>query len=325
MTQVSVVVTTYNQAPFIGAALESVFAQTFRDFETIVVDDGSSDSTPDIVQSVGPGVRLIRQHNRGVAAARNRGVAGARAPLVAFLDGDDMWGPEKLEIQVAAAARWPASAVFAVDGIEFHDARVIADSLFSQVIQDRFTGDSGELTMPCYRELIRGNLIATTSQVMVRKSALDRIGLSNINLRLGSDYDLYLRLARDYEFTFVNRRQVSWRYHARSASGRRDLRGLRYSRDEISILKSARGIAPDSLRSEIAGAIRRKIRTAARAAYLYGRDQDRIWATRYLVNLWLANAWDREVSVHLLALTVPRPLVRLLRGPRLSAHGGEFG
>jgi len=322
MAQVSVVVTTYNQASFIGPALESVFAQTFGDFELIVVDDGSIDSTPKVVQSFGPKIRYIRQDNGGIAAARNAGVAVARAPLVAFLDGDDIWGRNKLEIQVEAAARWAASALVAVNGIEFDDAGIIVDSLFSPTIQDRFKEGIGELTLPCYRDLIRGNLIKTMSQVMVRKIALDRIGPSNVCLSLCSDYDLYLRLARKFEFTFVGQRQVSWRYHGTSASGRRDLRFLRYSSEEIRILKNARSREPHSCRRETAEAIARKIRAAAQAAYLYGRDRDRLAAVRYLTNLWRANAWNRDVIIHLLALMLPRAVVRVLRGPRLSVHGG---
>src|SRR5256714_5565574 len=169
---VSVVVTTYNQAAFIGAALESVLAQTFSDSEVIVVDDGSTDDTSEVVRSFGSRLTYIRQRNQGVAASRNTGVAATRGELVAFLDGDDLWEPDKLAAQVSAAARWPTSAVFVVDGVEFNDTVIVYDSLFGDTLRAQLQASSGEFAFPCYRALLAANLIATTSQVMARKAAL---------------------------------------------------------------------------------------------------------------------------------------------------------
>ena len=96
---VSVIIPVYNGGRYLRAALESVFAQTYRPFEVIVVDDGSVDDSGDIAQSL-PGVRYMRQANQGVAAARNHGIESARGEFLAFLDQDDLWTPEKLKLQI---------------------------------------------------------------------------------------------------------------------------------------------------------------------------------------------------------------------------------
>lgn len=96
---VSVIIPVYNGARYLRAALESVFAQTYRPFEVIVVNDGSVDDSGVIAQSF-PDVRYIQQVNQGVAAARNNGIEAARGEFYAFLDQDDLWKPEKLELQI---------------------------------------------------------------------------------------------------------------------------------------------------------------------------------------------------------------------------------
>src|SRR5688500_924354 len=96
---VSVIIPVYNGARFLRAALESVFAQTYRPIEVIVVDDGSADDSGVIAQSF-PEVRYIRQENQGVAAARNNAIEAARGEFFAFLDQDDLWTPEKLRLQI---------------------------------------------------------------------------------------------------------------------------------------------------------------------------------------------------------------------------------
>jgi glycosyltransferase involved in cell wall biosynthesis len=96
---VSVIIPVYNGARYLRAALESVFAQTYRSFEVIVVDDGSVDDSGNIAQSF-PDVLYVRQENQGVAAARNKGIEVARGEYFAFLDQDDLWTPEKLKLQI---------------------------------------------------------------------------------------------------------------------------------------------------------------------------------------------------------------------------------
>ena len=109
MPRVSVVIPLYQTQDYIGAALSSVLAQTFTDFEVIVVDDGSRDGGPEIVRSrADPRVRVITQENRGLAGARNTGIRQAHGDLIALLDADDLWDPRKIELHVAQLDADPA-------------------------------------------------------------------------------------------------------------------------------------------------------------------------------------------------------------------------
>lgn len=101
---VSVVIPTFNRAALLGRAIDSVLNQTYQDFELLVVDDGSTDGTRDVVAKYGSRLRYLPQQNAGVSAARNAGVRHARFDLIAFLDSDDIWRPQKLELQVPAMA-----------------------------------------------------------------------------------------------------------------------------------------------------------------------------------------------------------------------------
>src|SRR6476619_6869657 len=108
MPAVSVVMPAYNAGAYIGEALDSILAQGRDDVEVIVVDDGSSDDTLDVARSRGTAVRVFAQANLGSAVARNRALDEARAPLVAFLDADDVWLPGKLDAQLRALERDPS-------------------------------------------------------------------------------------------------------------------------------------------------------------------------------------------------------------------------
>lgn len=110
---VSVVIPLYNKGPYIARALNSVLAQTFQDFEVIVVDDGSTDDGAEVVRGFDdPRIRLIQQENRGVSAARNRGIEAAQAELVAFLDADDEWLPEHLETLMRLREKYPEAGLY---------------------------------------------------------------------------------------------------------------------------------------------------------------------------------------------------------------------
>src|SRR5262245_17224568 len=164
--RVSVVVTAYNQQHYVTATIRSVLDQTFRDYEIIVVDDGSTDETFQELRRFGNQLRLERQANQGVAGARNAGVRCAGGDYVAFLDGDDIWLPDKLERQVRAAAANPQSGLVAVDGVQFSGDEVRFESLYPPKFRAQFDGDA-PLTVACYQSFLHRNIISTTSQVLI--------------------------------------------------------------------------------------------------------------------------------------------------------------
>jgi len=113
MPEVSVVIPLYNKAPYIARALASVITQTCQDFEVIVIDDGSTDGGAEIVRRLDDTrIRVIRQENRGVSAARNRGIESARTDFIAFLDADDEWTPTHLEALLRLRDRYPHAGAY---------------------------------------------------------------------------------------------------------------------------------------------------------------------------------------------------------------------
>ena len=188
---VSVVVPLYNKAPHVEAALRSILAQSFTDFEVIVVDDGSTDGGAEIVAGItDPRLRLLRQDNAGAGAARNAGIAAARGRWVAFLDADDLWYPDKLARQLAALARspelvWAAGAFMRiVDNQPTQPPRVLDESWFAdeEVIRDALL-------------ILAGGRPIWTGTVMVRRDVLLELGGFDPTLRTGQDTLLWVRLA----------------------------------------------------------------------------------------------------------------------------------
>ena len=189
--RVSVVMPLYNRAALVGRAVASVLAQTMAQFELIVVDDGSSDGGPIMVEAAGdPRVRLIRlPENRGANAARNRGIREARAPLVAFLDSDDEYLPAKLERVVARFDAEP--------GLE-----VLVDSFRRLYGPGEKAGDEARvnpvLTGEAFLEaLFTRRLHKATGAISVRREAAVRVGGFDEGLRRLQDFDFIVRLARE--------------------------------------------------------------------------------------------------------------------------------
>ena len=206
----SVVIPAYNQAGFLAQAVESVLAQTFRDFEIIVVDDGSTDDTPAVASGFGEKIRYIRQENRGLAGARNSGLRAAQGEYVGLLDSDDIWLPGYIEQMMKLAEQNPATAVFTCV------ARCIAadGQSLPQVMgyHPRAQANSFEL-------ILRSNYIIPSTACLQREKAL-QIGLFDGTLPSGcEDWDLWLRyLAQGETIHSIPDALVLYRIHGSSLS-----------------------------------------------------------------------------------------------------------
>jgi glycosyltransferase involved in cell wall biosynthesis len=197
---VSVIVPAYNAAAFIAETIQSALDQTYRDFEIIVVDDGSRDGTPARVAAFGERVRLHQQPNSGVARARNTGVSLARGEWIAFLDADDLWLPEKLERQLACST---APMTF-TDRYNIGERSGLPE--IQSVCQPMHGGDIFEV-------LLGGNFI-TTSSVMIRREIFEQYGGFDVSLNGTEDWDLWLRVAENHDVGFCPEPLTRYRLHA---------------------------------------------------------------------------------------------------------------
>ncbi len=213
---VSVVIPAYNAAQFIGETLATVSAQTYPNLEILVVDDGSLDATPAIVEAAARGDRrisLIRQRQGGVAAARNRGIAASRGAFIAPLDADDVWHPQKIAAQLAVFQRSSATTALVYSWAVSIDEDGIVIPGGSRACH---VGD-------VYPHLLFSNFICCASIPLIRRECLVELGGYDPRLRAwnaegAEDLKLYLGLAERYEFAVVPRALVGYRQHFRSMS-----------------------------------------------------------------------------------------------------------
>jgi glycosyltransferase involved in cell wall biosynthesis len=208
--KVSVINPFYKGEKYIAQAIESVLAQTYDNFEIIIVNDGSPD---DSIAGIRPylhlpNVKLIEQENRGVAAARNAGIRNSSGEIVAFLDQDDWWLPDKLAVQVAHLAAHPENQLV-------HGYQSYAQENRQPV---EFSGDwVADLHADCFGTLFQRNRIAILT-VAVRRSCLDQVGLFNERISRADDYELWLRIARRFPLGFIDQPLGVYRLHGGNAS-----------------------------------------------------------------------------------------------------------
>lgn len=206
--KVSVIIPAYNAIAYLPKTLASVQQQTFKDFEVLVIDDGSTDSTADWVNSLSDrNVQLIVQKNGGCASARNRGIQAARGDYIAFLDADDIWEPSKLEKQAHI--------------LETSAAVGVVNTWISNI--DSQGQPIGNLGTPdaegkVWAQVIEENPIMCGSAPMVRRQCFDAVGLFDQSLRSAEDWDMWIRLAKKYEFAVVKEPLVRYRIHPKSKS-----------------------------------------------------------------------------------------------------------
>jgi glycosyltransferase involved in cell wall biosynthesis len=217
--RVSVIIPTYNRSRYIADAIRSVQAQTHRDVEIIVADDGSTDDTSQVMVGFGDSVLYLQLEHRGQpAATRNAGLRAAGGEYVAFLDSDDLFLPGKLAHQLAALERHPEAGLAYSNGYFFRDDPHVPTGRALDGMPTP-TGDA----LP---DLLRGNFL-TSPVVLVRQDCLGVVGLFDENPELFAveDYDLWLRIATQFPFVYARGDVAAIRRHKSSIS--RDIASLR--------------------------------------------------------------------------------------------------
>lgn len=219
---VSVIVPAYNCDKYVAAALESIFNQTYKKLEVIVINDGSTDNTRSVLEKFGDRIVLIDQKNSGPATARNRGLEKATGSYVAFLDGDDLWEPNKLAEQIAVLEKNPDVALVYSNLEHFYegtDKRIKGPS----VLPSGFVLD----------KLLVESFIALPT-VVVRAEVIKEIGGFDESLYTAEDLNLYLKIARDHKFIGVDKVFLRRRLHGNNTSERTNIkRGTLDNLDKI--------------------------------------------------------------------------------------------
>ena len=200
---VSVVIPNYNYGRYLREAIDSVFGQTYPHLEVIVVDDGSTDNSLNVLRGYGNRIRWMQQVRQGVSTARNRGIQESRGELVAFFDSDDLWHPEKLSKQVAYFHRPSVGMVYC--------GRQLVDEGGRCLATERPEG-SGWLLNDI--ALLRWTQAPGGSTALVRRGCLDRVGLFDPALSTSADWDFWRRIACFYEIHAVPEPLVFYRQHA---------------------------------------------------------------------------------------------------------------
>lgn len=205
----SVIIPAYNYGRFIAEAIESVLVQTMRPVEIVVVDDGSTDDTAEMVARFGDAVKYIRQENAGVCIARNRGVAESNGELIAFLDADDIWEPTKLEKQVAKFAEDARIGLVHCGMREF-------DSESGETIAMHLDGMEGSVAdaLLLWEQPV---IVGPGGTIMVSRKAFDEAGGFDPRMACGEDWDLCYRIARKYKVGFTPEPLVNYRSHGAAA------------------------------------------------------------------------------------------------------------
>ena len=211
MPKISVMIPVYNSARFLQEAIESVLAQTYKDYEIIVIDDGSTDNTKEVLAPYCDRIRYIYQQNQGASSARNKGIRYSQGEYIAFLDADDIWLPEKLHIQV--------------DYLDNNQeiALIYSWALWVDVngrpLNKRNRSNRSLPTGDIFNILFVRNFI-TPSSVMIRKRMLDTVGLFDESLTHAEDHELWLRIAREFKGFGINKYLCKYRDTPQSLSKR---------------------------------------------------------------------------------------------------------
>jgi glycosyltransferase involved in cell wall biosynthesis len=208
MPLISVVIPVYNGEKTIRETIESVLNQTFWDLELIVINDGSEDSTLEIVSNLkDPRLKVFSYPNANQAVSRNRGISQASGEYISFIDADDLWTPDKLEAQLRALQENPQAAV-AYSWTDFIDE------------SSHFLHTGSHLTVngDAYANLLIVNFLENGSNPLIRRQALTDVGGFEESLPPAEDWDLWLRLATRYHFVAVSSPQILYRVSANSGS-----------------------------------------------------------------------------------------------------------
>jgi glycosyltransferase involved in cell wall biosynthesis len=288
--KVSAIIPVYNCERYVSAAIESVLAQTYPVHEIIIVDDGSTDGTRAVLESYIGRIRYIRQEKRGVAAARNSGIVHASGDFIAFLDADDLWLADKLQLQMDFLRNHPQYGLVYSDMKTFDETGILHESV---KIWLNMSPPSGWI----FKELFAETLFACDATVFA-KACVDRVGYFDESLAVGEDYNMWLRMARHFQIGYLDVPLTKYRQHASMTSrriGKSLIDGVPW---EVIAIKKVFDLYPQAAKEVGKYLVRKRI---SRPYYFLGCDRltagDHYEARRFFaraLRYWPAN-WDYQI------------------------------
>lgn len=232
--KISVIIPVFNGEKTIENTIKSVLSQTVTDFELIIINDGSTDGTLEIIQNLTDArLKVFSYPHANQATSRNRGLEKATSEYIAFLDADDLWTPDKLESQMDALERCPNAAL----AYSWTNCIDESDQFLHSGTRANFSGN-------VYQNLLLADFISNGSNALVRKRALDEVGNFNVLLPSAEDWDLWLRLASRYPFVVVPKPQVLYRQSCRSSSSNL----VKQESAMLKVIEKAFNDAPDAFK-----------------------------------------------------------------------------
>lgn len=230
---ISVITPTYNRENLISRAIESVLNQTYKDFELIIVDDGSTDNTKEIVKSFQEKdnrIVYIYQENRGLSSALNKGLSVASGKYIAFLESDDEWLPQKLEKQIYVLEHY--SSVYLVSCWAFR--------VFSDTSIKLFKTHKGIIKKEQWCHFFETGGIISPSTIIIRKEVFNIVGFFDTNLKAVVDLDFYIRFVNNFDIYFIPESLVNYYESSESLSkkifGLNGYQNLNISEKNINLL-----------------------------------------------------------------------------------------
>lgn len=199
---ISIIIPTYNRADYIGKAIESILAQTYKDYEIIVVDDGSTDNTREVLQPYISNIRYIYQDNAGVSAARNTAIHAASGSWIAFLDSDDLWLPNKLSCQMEYINRSGAKVCF-TNVTYVHEPKPLSLGNYNKHHATR-----GELFTEPFDIILDKSCRLYVQTMVIERNLLEQVGRFDENLTVAEDTRLIFRLAFKPPFAYISEPHV---------------------------------------------------------------------------------------------------------------------
>lgn len=292
---ISVIIPAYNSAPYISEAIDSVLGQSYSDYEIIVIDDASTDNTGEVLNkySDNPKVSVIRLDVcSGVAAARNAGLGMARGDIVALLDADDIWLPEKLNKQYQALKEEPEA------GWAYCNGAVVDQNIKKMYFfTERWNHTGGMI----YEDILLKSLCVPVSSVIIKREVFDHCGLFDPDLKTVEDLDLFLRIARKYKCVYLKEPLFNYRVHNDNLSRKED----RMEAGRLKVLGKLIDLHPE-YESELRCIHHRSVGIGM----LGMRDCKR--ARMHFIKAAHYRQRDYKVWIGLLLATMPRPVLDLI-------------